>query len=116
MPKRLFLTPIQDIALNLIFTVVNEGRNNRTLGEYISIAAKLPPLKILFYKVNALLRSMHEKSIETGVPLPLICRFQAGDERYQFEDYPREISGETIRTALTVSGMRLPRAKRAKPF
>ena len=116
MAKRLYLTAIENIALSLVFLVMNERRFNRSLAEYLSIAAKLPPLKALLQKVNELLKEMHQKSNDAGVPLPLICRFQAGDERYELEDYPREIFGETIRTALTVSGMRLPRAKRAKPF
>jgi hypothetical protein len=116
MAKQLFLTPIQNIALNLVFKVMNERRFNRSLAEYLSIAAKLPPLKILLHKVNALLKSMHEQSIDAGVSLPLICRFKAGDERYELEDYPRKISYETLRKALAVSYMRPPRGKRAKSF
>jgi hypothetical protein len=115
MPKQLFLTPYQDITLNLVFWAIKERRYNRTTADWISIAARLPPFKALLHMVNALLRCMHEKSKETGIPLPLIRRFQAGDERYEFEDYPRKISRETLRLALTISGMRTPR-RRAKSF
>jgi hypothetical protein len=115
MAKRLYLTAIENIALSLVFLVMNERRFNRSLAEYLSIAAKLPPLKALLQKVNELLKEMHQKSNDAGVPLPLICRFQAGDERYELEDYPREISRETLRLALAISGMRPPR-RRAKSF
>jgi hypothetical protein len=102
-------TPIQEIALNLIFTVMGERRCNRTPGEYAAIAAKLPALKILVFKVNEALTWMHSRSRRSGVPLPLLCRFQAGDARCIYEDYPGEISYETVRTALNVSELRSPR-------
>jgi hypothetical protein len=115
MAKRLYLTAIENIALSLVFLVMNERRFNRSLAEYLSIAAKLPALKALLQMVNELLEERHQKSNDTGVPLPLICRFKAGDERYELEDYPREISRETLRMALAISGMRPPR-RRAKSF
>ena len=111
-----FPTAIQDIALNLVFTVVGEQRINRTQQEYAVIAAKLPPLKVLTFKVNETLRRIHERSDYLEIPLPQICRFKAGDKRYSYEDYPRQISCETVRAALEVSGMRRPRATRTKPF
>ena len=104
-----FPTPIQDIALNLIFTVMGERRCNRTPAEYTVIAARLPGLKELVFKVNKLLAWIHSRSRRSGVPLPQLCRFQAGDERWEFEDYPRTISYETVRSALNVSGLRNPR-------
>ena len=57
---------------------------------------------------------MHKRSACSGVLLPQLCRFKAGDERYTYEEYPREISYETVRATLEVSGMRHPRWKRAK--
>jgi hypothetical protein len=107
-----FLTPVQDIAINLVFRVMDEQRTNRSLQDYAAIAAKLPPLKSLVYEVNELLKWMHQRSVSSGIPLPLLCRFKAGDERYFFEAYPREISYETVRKALEVFGMRSPRRKR----
>jgi hypothetical protein len=116
MPKQLFLTPIQNIAMNLVFAVMGEYRFNRTQQEYAAIAAKLRPLKILVHEVNKRLELIHRQSVESGIPLPLLCRFKAGDERYFYEEYPREISYETVRKALEVFGMRPRRCKRAKPF
>lgn len=102
--------------MNLIFTVMGECRINRTQQEYAAIAAKLPALKILAHEVNSRLEWMHQRSFDSGIQLPLLCRFQAGDERYAYEEYPRKISQETIRKALEVCGMRTPRGKRAKPL
>jgi hypothetical protein len=99
-------TVIQDIALNLVFTVMGERRINRTQQEYAAIAAKLPPLKKLVFEINELLASIHKQAALNGVPLPQICRFQAGDKRWEFENYPRQISIETLRLALVHSGMR----------
>jgi hypothetical protein len=104
-----FPTPIQDIALNLIFTVLGERRWNRTAAEYAAIGAKLPGLKELVFKVNELLSWIHSLSRRSGVPLPQLCRFQAGDARWEYEDYPRIILYQTVRTALNVSGLRNPR-------
>jgi hypothetical protein len=111
-----FCTAVQEIALNLIFTVLGERRVNRTREEYAAIVARLPPLKVLTFEVNETLRWMHKRSACSGVSLPQICRFRAGDERYAYEEYPSQISYETVRAALDASGMRLPRGRRAKPF
>lgn len=107
-------TVIQDIALNLVFSVMGERRINRTQQEYAAIAAKLPPLKMLSFKVNQLLRSIHQESARSDTPLPQLCRFKAGDQRWNYEDYPQKISRETVRIALELSGMRRPRGKRTK--
>ena len=109
-----FPTPIQDIALNLIFAVMGECRVNRRADEYADFSARLPALKILLYKVNERLKGLHHGSRCSGVPLPQICRFQAGDERSDFEDYPQRISYETLRAALNVSGLRSPRGRKRK--
>jgi len=107
-----FCTAVQDIALNLIFTVLGERRVNRTREEYEAIVASLPPLKVLTFEVNETLK----RSACSGVPLPQICRFRAGDERYTYEDYPSHISYETVRAALEVSGLRRARRRRANSF
>jgi hypothetical protein len=82
-----FLTPIQDIAINLVFAVMGERRCNRTRDEYDAISARLPPLKRLVWKVNEELKSMHARAARSGVRLPQICRFKAGDERWDYEEY-----------------------------
>jgi hypothetical protein len=104
-----FPTPIQNIALNLIFAVVEEKQFNRRYSEYMAIAAKLPPLKVLTFKTNELLRQLHKCDGCNGVQLPELCRFRAGDERITYEPYPKYISYETVRTALEISGMRQAR-------
>ena len=108
-----FPTPIQDIAINLVFAALGERRCNRTPKEYAAIAAKLPPLKTLLFKVNELLEWMHSCSCHSGVPLPQICRFKVGDQRWTYEPYPRRISYETLRAALTVLRLRNPRRGKA---
>ena len=111
-----FLTPIQDIAINLVFRVMGEQRRDRTLAEYAAIAAKLRPLKKLVHEVNELLEWMHQRSVDSGIPLPVLLPFKAGDERIFYEPYPRKISYETVRKALEVFGLRHHGKKRAKSF
>ena len=104
-----FPTPIQDIALSLIFAVMRESRFNRSYDEYMAIAAKLPPLKKLTFEVNETLRQLHKYDGCNGMRLPELCRFRSGDKRITFEPYPEAISHQTVRTALTIAGMRKPR-------
>jgi hypothetical protein len=113
MPRRQqFPTAIQDIAINLVFAVMGESRMYRSQTEYAAIAARLPPLKVLTYRANEQLKRLHEDSALRGSRLPELLRFKAGDERWAYEEYPRQISAETIRTALVITG--LGQAKRAK--
>jgi hypothetical protein len=114
MPRQMSLTPVQNIAINLIFGVIGEPRYNRTLSEYAAIAAKLHPLKILVYEVNQRLELVHQHNADSGIPLPVLLPFKAGDERIFYEPYPRKISYETVRKALEVFGLRAPRGGRAK--
>ena len=108
-------TVIQNIALSLIFAVMGECRYNRTLDEYMAIAARLPPLKQLTYLVNRLLQQLHKCNDECkGFILPELCRFKAGDQRIVYEPYPKSISCETVRAALQVSGMRKARWSKAR--
>ena len=104
-----FPTPIQDIAINLTFAVMSEERSNRTYDEYMAIAGRLPPLKVLTFKINELLAQLHKCHGCNGVFLPELCRFKAGDQRITYELYPKTVSLETVRTALEIAGMREPR-------
>jgi len=108
-----FPTPIQDIALNLAFVVMEEERNNRTYGEYVAIAARLPPLKVLTFRINQLLQQLHKCNGCNGALLPQLCRFKAGDQRIDYESYPKAISYQTVRSALEILGMREPRWRKA---
>ena len=114
--RQQFPTPIQNIALNLVFAVLGEHRFNRTYDEYMNIAAKLPPLKRLTFEVNTLLQQLHECNGCNEALLPQLCRFKAGDQRITYELYPKSISSQTVRTALQISGMREPRWEKPIPF
>jgi hypothetical protein len=105
-----FPTPVEDIALNLAFAVMGESRINRSFEEYLAIAARLPPLKVLTFEINELLGQLHKRY---GAQLPQLCRFKAGDERITYEPYPSTISYQTVRTALTAAGLRQPRWRTA---
>ena len=111
-----FPTPIQDIALNLIFVMMGEGRINRTYDEYMAIAARLPPLKILTFEVNRLLQELHRCDGCNEVRLPQLCRFNAGDQKITYEPYPKAISYDTVRKALEIAGMRKPRWRKDNEF
>ena len=104
------LTSIENLAVSLVFSAVGEERINRSMGDYLAIASRLPPLRILVGLVNEELRKRHEQG-----DLPLaICRFRAGDQGVRYDPVPTSISIETIRTALNLSGMRIAR-RRDKP-
>jgi len=107
-------TPIEDIALNLIFVARREDRYNRSAKDYADIAKNLPPLKELEFQVNRLLREAHMCNGCNGILLPELCRFEAGHERVTYEPYPKSISIQTIRTALEAAGMRDPRWRKPK--
>jgi hypothetical protein len=104
-----FPTPIQEIALNLTFAVMRERRINRTYDEYMAIAARMPALKVLTFKINLFLQHLNKCSGCNEVQLPELCRFKAGDCRIVYEPYPQRISYETVRAALELAGMRQPK-------
>ena len=89
-----FCTAVQEIALNLIFTVLGERRINRTREEYAAIAARLPPLKVLTFDVNETLRRMHERSAYSGS----LCR--------RYADLRLAIKGTPTKTIHRTSPMR----------
>jgi hypothetical protein len=103
--KTRFPTPEENIALSLIFEWLGESPINRTMEEYMDIASRLPPLKVLHGIVEQRLRKLHT----SGQPLYEICDFRKGDRSHWYRPFPKRISLETIRTALNVSGMREPR-------
>ncbi len=108
--KQSFPTSVQHIALRLVFDVMDEEQINRTYAEYMDIAHRLPPLKVLHALINERLDALHQ---QFGSALPEICRFKAGDKRIVYEPYPKTISYETLRAALIVAGMREPRRRRS---
>jgi hypothetical protein len=99
-------TAKQNYALSLIFDLIGESRYNRTLEEYAEIASRLPPLKVLHNQVN-------EKAAYNAAKWPdsLSTNFKAGDRYPYYETLPKALSIETIRAALTNSGMVQPRKR-----
>ena len=100
-------TPIENIVLDVAFDLIGESRINRTHDEYVQIAARLPPLKVLHSQINDRLREIGAKG---DAPYE-ICRFKAGDQYYKYEPFPVSVSLETVRNALTVAGMRKKRRR-----
>lgn len=110
-PRATTLTPIQNLALELVFEVMGEQRLNRRYDEYMAIAARLPPLKVLHFKVNERLKELHKSERDR---LYEICLYKPCDLRIRYRSMPTTISYETLRAALTDSGMRPPR-RHCKP-
>jgi hypothetical protein len=91
-----FLTPKENIAVNLIFAWLGEYRFNRTYDEYMEIASRFPKLDACHAYVNQRLREMAEAGFATYE----ICYFKAGDRYPWYEPFPTLLSKETVRTAL----------------
>jgi hypothetical protein len=53
-----FPTSRENIVLDIIFELMGESRINRSNDEYMEIASRLPPLKVLQHDVNERLRKM----------------------------------------------------------
>ena len=103
-----FPTSAENIALDLIFHSMGEVRYNRTPDEYTAIIAKMPPIKELHARINERLQEIED---EATAPY-LICHFKAGDGYIRYEEFPRSVSIETIRSALVKIGMRKPRRRK----
>lgn len=103
-----FPTSAENIALDLIFHSMGEVRYNRTQDEYTAIIAKLPPIKVLHAHINKRL----EEIAAGGTSPHLICHFKAGDGYIRYEDFPKSVSIETVRSALVKIGMREPRRRK----
>ena len=99
---RKFPTSKEDIALDIIFGLMGESRINRTIDEYIGIAARAPKLSAMHADVNRVLAKM----AAVGYAPYEICYFKAGDEKVWSEKFPTSLSRETIRQAWIKSGMR----------
>jgi hypothetical protein len=97
-----FLTPHENIALSAIFLSLGEARGNRTIDEYMAIADRAPKQLTMHQNVNRVLMDL----AISDAGRPQICRFKAGDQGRRFEEYPIELSPETVRRAWEKSGMR----------
>jgi hypothetical protein len=101
------LTSVENLALSLVFSAVGEEQINRSMTDYLEIARRLPPLRILVGLANEELRQRHARD---EVPLA-ICRFRPGDRSVRYDPVPSSISAETIRRALNLAGMRIARRR-----
>lgn len=92
-----FLTSSERIAINLIFEWLGEQLYNRSLSEYIAIRNRLPKLDALVAYVNQRLREIAASGREPYK----ICYRKAGDQGIiRYEDFPRSLSREVVRTAV----------------
>jgi len=107
-----YLTSKENLALDLIFHSVGASRYNRTMEGYAAIAAELPQLKVLHGYINDLLK----RCADAGYTPYEICYFQKRDRHIWYEEFPKSLSIETVRSAEVKSGMRALRPrKRSRP-
>ncbi len=95
-----FLTPAEEIVINLVFEWLGETRVNRTMSEYIEIARKVPKVDAVYAYANERL----PKIAATGAPYE-ICDFKPGDAFWKYRPFPRSVSRETVRTAMAKFGI-----------
>jgi hypothetical protein len=96
-----FPTPKENIVLDLLFEWLRESRFNRTMQEYIAIAARVPKTEAVHAYVNQRLREM-----ATGGFAPYqICYFKAKDRHPWYAPFPTSLSIETVRTTLKKFGL-----------
>lgn len=105
-----FLTSKQNLVLDLTFELMDECRFNRIYNEYMEIASRLLALKKLHGEINDRLREIEE----LGTAPYEICHFKVGDGYIRYEDFPTSVSLKTVRSALTISGMRQPGDRRRR--
>jgi hypothetical protein len=96
-----FPTPKENIVLDLLFEWLHESRFNRTMQEYIAIAARVPKTAAVHAYVNQRLREM-----AAGGHFPYeICYFKVKDRYHWYAPFPTSLSIETVRTALKKFGL-----------
>jgi hypothetical protein len=105
-----FPTSREILAVSLAFATLGESRYNRSYEEYVDIATRLPPPKVLHADINKLLREMHK----AGDALDKICHFKAGDGYIWYEKFPSSLSLKTLLNGLTKVGMRQPLSRRRR--
>ena len=96
------MTSKESLALNLVFGSMGESPFNRTMDEYIAIAARAPKLAVLHADINRALGNM----AAAGHAPYEISYFKAGDKKIWSEKFPTSLSIETVRQAWIKSGMR----------
>ena len=96
------MTSNENLALSLIFGSLGESPFNRSMDDYLAVAARAPKLAALHADVNRALG----KVAAAGCAPYEICRFKAGDQEIWWEKFPTSLSIETVRQAWNKSGMR----------
>jgi hypothetical protein len=96
-----FLTSKENIVIELLFGWLREDRINRSMAEYIDIARRVPKITAVHAYVNERLGHMADQNY---APYS-ICYFKPGDRYPWYEQFPRSISIETVRKALTKFGI-----------
>jgi hypothetical protein len=96
-----FLTSKENIAIELLFEWLGESRHNRSMEDYIAIAKRVPKTPAVHAYVNQRLGEM----AKAGIAPYKICYFKAHDRYPWYEDFPKSLSIETVRTALKKFGM-----------
>jgi hypothetical protein len=106
-----YLNSKENLALDLVFEILNEERCSTTGKDYSDIIARLPPIKVLHGQINDLLESW----AKAGFAPYDICHFKVGDRYPWYEKFPDSISLETVRSALVKSGMRSKGTRKRRP-
>ncbi len=104
------LTSKENLAIDLILERLGESRINRTREEYAAIIAQIQryPLKVLHGWVNDKLK---EYQANDYAPFE-ICYFKVGDRHHWYEEFPKSLSIETVRSALVEWGVPLRRPRK----
>ncbi len=95
-----FLTPVEEIVINLVLEWLGESRINRKMEEYIAIAHRFPKIEAAHSYVNERL----ERIAAAGATYE-ICDFKAGDVSRRYRSFPKSVSRETVRTAMKKFGI-----------
>jgi hypothetical protein len=96
-----FLTPKEEIVINLVFAWLGESRTFRTMKEYIAIALRIPKNEAVHAYVNQRLREI----AKAGSAPYEICYFKLGDRYPLYVNFPTSLSIETVRKALKKFGV-----------
>jgi hypothetical protein len=95
-----FLTPVEEIVIDLVFEWLGESRIDRKMGEYVAIAHRFPKIEAAQSHVNERL----QRIAAAGAPYE-ICDFRAGDASHWYRSFPSSVSRETVRTAMKKFGI-----------
>jgi hypothetical protein len=96
--------------MSLLYRSLGERPYDRTPEEYLEIKSRIPKrLKAVHHIINEELQALAQCDKFASWER---CDFKAGDQIIHFEPYPKSISVETVRQALTVFGWREPQKRR----